>query len=168
MLESSQDLHLESIEGKLPNVIFENNPDEDLLKDLEKVSKDLLSYAINEFKTLEESGVIQVEGSSIKYPSKDQNIVKKLTIIYFAAVGILIRIYEKKKDLELLRYLINEYFECKPYTFGNIFYELLRTAVKDERSKELIKEECLRRLRENPDEPTRSMAVSLLETLLEV
>ena len=154
--------------GSLPNVIFENNPDESLLKDLERVSKNIISYVINELKTLEENGVIQVERSSIKYHSKDQNIVKKLLLIYYTAVDLLTKIYMTKNDLELLRYLVNKYFDNKLYVFDHIFNDLIRSAVKDEHSRDLIKEECLKRLKENPDEVTKDMAASILETLLGV
>ena len=160
--------NIRSIVDAIPNVIFDNDPDENLLNELEKVSKDLISYVTKELRKLEEKGDIRFEGPTLSYDPQKLDIMEKLTMIYLTAVEILFRTYKERDDLEVLRHIVKAYFDSRLYVFDYIFKDLVREAVKDDRSKNLIKEECLRRLRENPDEPTRSMAVSLLETLLEV
>ena len=160
--------NIRSIVEAIPNVIFDNDPDENLLKDLEKVSKDLISYVTKELRKLEEKGDIRFEGSTIKYSPQNPAFMKKLVLLSRNAADVLFRIYKEKNDLGILKYLLRTSFETKLYFFDHKFKDLVREAIRDNRSKELIKEECLRRLRENLDEPTRSIAVSILETLLEV
>jgi len=160
--------NIRSIVDAIPNVIFDNDPDENLLNELEKVSKDLISYVTKELRKLEEKGDIRFEGSTIKYSPQNPNFMKKLALISHNAADVLFRIYKEKNDLRILKYLLRTSFETKLYFFDHKFKDLVREAIKDNRSKNLIKEECLRRLKENPDEVTKDMAASILETLLGV